>query len=162
MTVRVVDRGAAALLKAAEDARESFRVKVGIVGDDTNKTPYEENGDITVAEVAEQHEFGIGVPQRSWLRAFVDQNEGRIKGDLRGLAETVLRRHLPVGRGLAQLGTKIVAGIQQRMANRIPPPLHPYTLMMRKHGGTVPLIDTGQLRSSITYLVEPGGPEGTS
>jgi hypothetical protein len=48
-----------------------------------------------------------------------------------------------------------VGVIKQRIANGIAPPNSPYTIARK--GSSKPLIDTGQLRNSITYQVEIGG-----
>ena len=161
MSARVVvrDRGANSLLRAVEEGHASHWVKVGIIGSNGDKT-YEEGE--SIAEVAEKHEFGIGVPQRSWLRGYVDPNVSAIENDLRSIARMVLIQHRSVMLGLGQLGAKSVGGIQARIASRIPPDLAPLTLALRRHGGDVPLIDTGQLRSSISFLttvIDPGSEE---
>ena len=151
MSVRVTDRGANAVVRALAGAS---RIRIGVLGSET----YPDG--TSVAEVGEMHEFGLGVPQRSWLRDFVDVNDGLIKADFRSIARAVEARRGTLLAGLTQLGAKIVAGIQVRIANQIPPALAESTLLRRRHGGTVPLIDTGQLRSSISFVVESGGSEG--
>src|SRR5262245_39865552 len=41
---------------------------------------------LSVGEVAAIHEFGLGVPERSWLRAWVDGDKASIYATLRALA----------------------------------------------------------------------------
>lgn len=103
---------------------------------------------ITMGEIAAIHEFGIGVPERSFLRGYFKESNATV-------AEAALR--LLRSRGatpamLETLGTWLVGQIQLRIANRIPPPLAASTIARK--GSDVPLIDTGQLRSSIAYKVE--------
>lgn len=122
---------------------------------------------VTVAEIAAVHEFGEGrIPQRSFLRKTFDEREGAIRGVLEdGIADVIAERFTPqqvmdkagmIVRGMVQ--TAIQAGIE--------PPLSEMTIASRdakaKHGGGLqslagqhtPLIDTGQLLSSITHTVE--------
>lgn len=153
--VRVVDHGANALLRAVTGARPAV-VKVGIVG--SKASAQEADSGLTVAEVAEKHEFGIGVHRRSWLIDYVDANMSLLQARMRAIADTVVRLHRPERPGLEQFGQKAVGEIQERIAARIPPPLSDVTIAMK--GSDVPLIDTGQLRSSISYIVENAGGPG--
>jgi hypothetical protein len=129
-------------------------LSVGVLGGDASAK--HEESDLTVADVAEIHEFGLGsAPRRSFLAGWADENKEQIttvviKGGqalARGKVETVDQL-------LEQIGVWAVGGIQTRMANNIPPPLAPQTI--QRKGSSVALIDTGQLRSSISYRVEQG------
>jgi len=148
VTVRVVDKGANKLLK--DLAVAALATDIGIMGSEAGDTY--EGGGMTTAEVAERHEFGIGVPQRSWLRGYVDENESIIMARLRAISDSIARGKGSLRIGLEQLGVLTVGEIQERISNRIAPALAEATI--KRKGSDVPLIDTGQLRSSVTHIVK--------
>lgn len=109
---------------------------------------------ITIGEIAEIHEFGLGsCPRRSFLQDWADESKDRIRQVVRAGAEALVRGDLdsPL-QFLNQFGAWGVGQVQKRMASNIPPPLAPETI--RRKGSSVALIDTGQLRSSVSYRVE--------
>lgn len=111
---------------------------------------------ITLAELGEIHEFGLGVPQRSFIGDWVDETEREKMDQLRGVARAVVEGTIEsVEDGFEQLGNLYVAQVQKRIADGIPPPLADMTVKAK--GSSTPLIDTGQLRSAITYKVKKGG-----
>lgn len=108
------------------------------------------DGGMTVLDVANIHEFGLGtVPERSFLRAYIDENQGRIQKMLVVLLESVVAGKRSPQQALDILGAKMVGEIQARISAGISPPLTPETIARK--GSDVPLIDTGQLRASITF-----------
>lgn len=153
MVARVVDRdlGWRALLRRA-DATGTARVLVGIHADDGAEAASGGAGQ-TVVAVASFHEFGLGVPQRSWLRAGIDENRGEINKLTRRLGRAIIsnRRRLSANRALDLLGLDIVAKLQARIRAGIPPENAPKTIEAK--GSSVPLIDTGQMIQSITSRV---------
>lgn len=109
---------------------------------------------LTVGEIGEIHEFGLGsAPRRSFLADWADEHTddfGKVvTAGARALVQGKLSGPLQF---LEQVGAWAVGSIQQRMADNIPPPLAPETI--KRKGSSVALIDTGQLRSSITYRVD--------
>jgi len=112
-------------------------------------------GPLTTAELFAIHEFGLGnVPERSMLRAWVDGNKRSINREISKAAQRILKtanQGKASKRELNRLGLAFVASIQGRIAASIPPPLAPATI--KRKGSSVPLIDTGQLRQSITHKV---------
>ena len=162
--VRVRDRGANRVVKAVEAARGMREVRVGIMGAEGG-AGYKSGAGMTVAEIAEFHEFGFGNnPRRSWLRDYVDQNEAKIRTRLDALGTAVFRRGRPVAPGLEQFGSLTAEDIKDRMADGPPewPALSEAYANSARRGKnqgdtTARLIDTGQLRSSITHLVVEGG-----
>jgi len=142
--IRDTDHGAKALLKKV---RRAGSVKVGVMGSEAG----EKHGDLTVADIATFHEFGLGNPKRSFIADYVDEGVSDIEAKIRSAAERVIRGST-IERELSILGLYIQGEIQKRMSAGIPPPLKPATIARK--GSSTPLIDTGQLRSSITYEVE--------
>lgn len=130
-------------------------VKVGII---TGKAEEAHAGtSLSNAQIGAIHEFGIGnVPSRSFIRAYFDAHKNEILGNLGAIAKRVMTRPKhgiaqPISFFLGRLGLKAVGGIQTLIANRIPPKLADETI--KRKGSDVPLIDKGQLRSSITYAL---------
>lgn len=148
--LKVKDNGASTVLA---NAGVRLRVSVGVIG---AKAAGQHDGappGTTIAEIAEKHELGLGVPERSFLRAYVDANEAEIKKDLRAAFQQILRGKFTPKRAAEILGLRHVGGIQQYIADKkVVPPLSPVTIRIK--GSDVPLIDTGQLRSAITHVVE--------
>lgn len=127
-----------------------FSCLIGVQGQDAART--HEGGKETMAEIANQHEFGLGVPERSWLRAWMDENEAMIRNDLRRAAMRIIEGKLTPAKAAEILGMKYVAHIQTRIANGILPANSERTIARK--GSSTPLIDTGQFRSSITSIME--------
>lgn len=108
---------------------------------------------LTVGDIAEIHEYGLGNnPERSFIRAWVDENPGKIKVAMTRLMVSVVKGKRDKGQALDAFGLWAVGQMQKRIASGIAPPLTAATIL--KKGSTIPLIDTGQLRASITYQVK--------
>lgn len=122
----------------------------------------------TMAEIATINEFGSPehhIPERSFLRATLDENEDRFQKRLgTALGEIITEPHA-AERALGMLGEVAVGSVQARMAQGIAPALSPVTIAERARKGrpsTKPLIDTGRLRQSIEYEVRVKGREVAS
>ncbi len=148
-TVRDIDRGYRKLHKNLADGG-AVSMLVGVQGKEADEAHQE--SEQTVGEVASINELGLGVPERSFLRAWVDENEAAIMEDLRDVMRGVLAGRFTKEQGMQLLGVKYVAAIQERITAGIEPPNAPYTIA--KKGSSTPLIDTGQLKSAITFLLE--------
>ena len=141
------DHGAKRLLEQIAKIKGAA-VDVGVIGDKAAA----QHGETTVADIAVIHEFGLGVPERSFVRGYVDGNP-RSMQTARKAAEAVAKG-MDVEQALNLVGLSHVGGMQQRIADGIDPPLSESTI--KGKGSSTPLIDTGQLRSSITHrLVKP-------
>lgn len=156
-TVVVTDHGAAKL-RAQLEKLSKTRVKVGVLDDAPKRTAASKKGEkLTLLEVAAVHEFGApdaGIPQRSFIRATVDLRASEIAADQETIAAGVLAGKITPEQGAEMLGARVQGMIQTRIAEGISPPLKPATIARKK--SSKPLVDTGQLRSSITYRVEVG------
>ena len=102
-------------------ARGLPSVTVGIHADD-GAAVKEGSEELTVAEVAAVHEFGIGVPERSWLRGYVDESEPDIKRRLRASADAVTRGRIDAQTAADRIGLHIVGGMRERIMDGIQPP----------------------------------------
>lgn len=161
MTGRItdVDRGLAAV---AQRVAERGRVRVGLLAD-KGQEPKTQRGptgaivptEMTLVDIAAIHEFGApaaGIPKRSFLRDTVDGGADEIRRTQSVVARQIVLGGLRVRTGLDRIGAKVSGMIQRRIARRIPPPNAEATV--ERKGSDVPLIDTGQLRSSITWALE--------
>lgn len=107
----------------------------------------------TVALVATVHEYGLGTsPERSFLRAWHDENRGKNLEAFRKIYKAVIAEKYDVKTGLDRLGLHFVAQIQNRIARGIEPALKDATIKRKK--SSKPLINTGQLRSSIRHRLD--------
>jgi hypothetical protein len=133
--------------------RLKFRGKVD-VGILTGNAPYEGTGEegATILDVATWNELGIGRPERSFIRAWFDLHLAENKHELHEALEAVARGSLEPRQALELLGQKFVGAIQARISEGIPPENAPSTIAAK--GSSKPLIDTGQLRSSVSYKVD--------
>ena len=93
----------------------------------------------------------INIPERSFIRAGFDQNKSKIIKSGEGLLERVINLELSVDAFFDALGESIVGMIQEYMTDLRDPGLHPKTIEQKKSSN--PLVDTGQLRDSITHKV---------
>lgn len=122
---------------------------------------------LTNPQLAAIHEFGGGnVPERSFLRATVDQDRS-IETFARDQAAQVATGMMPAKQAGERVGVIATAAVKRRIRAHIPPPLAAVTIERKlgkgSHGGglaskggdaAAPLIDTGQLINSITYQVK--------
>jgi hypothetical protein len=125
-------------------------LSVGILEGDAGKE--HADSELTVGEVGEIHEFGLGVPRRSFLAGWVDEAQDKIVNVIVRGGQALAQRKITMPNLLEQTGAWAVGQIQERISNGIAPANAPSTIAQK--GSSVPLIDTGQLRASITYKVE--------
>lgn len=152
-SVRDQDRGAREVVRRMADAGKQV-VKVGIFGDAASETKEgrDETGLATNVEVASFHEFGLGNnPERSFIRATVDDSLEEIKELQRKVGKGILQRRFSEAQGLGIIGAFVQAEIQKRIQAGIPPDLTDAT--KDRKGSSTPLIDTGQLIQSIAWEV---------
>ena len=155
--VRDKDKGLHTLVERLKDLQDGdgWTIQVGVldaegeakIGHDGNEEP------VSLADVAAFHEYGLGVPQRSFIGAYFDEHDREIHVRAHKSVEAYLKGTIDKERCLAQVGSFCVGGIQVRISQGIEPWLLPSTIKAK--GSSVPLVDTGQLRSSITWKVKP-------
>jgi hypothetical protein len=132
-------------------------VKVGVL-EGTQRKARKQSRRIMMAMIAAVHEYGSPkrhIPERSYIRSWVDQNKGDIHRILHKLLGNVEDGKIDATTALKKLGAFGVAGIRKQIRSVKSPPLKPATI--ERKGSTQPLIDTGQLRNSIHYQVEKLG-----
>jgi len=145
-------------IKSAMRRGVSQRVlDVGIIGD--NASGVHEDSDLTNAQIATIHEFGgkdNRPPERSFIRETIDKKRQTYIRKMEQIARLFFEKKMSLTKGLGLLGEKVQGDIKRWMKSGIPPPLADSTINAKTVAGkkkTVPLIDTGQLWGSITYVV---------
>lgn len=150
--VRDNDRGYLDRLETLLRLREPAHIDVGIL-EAAGAEPHGTGA--SVLDVGLYNEFGTDtIPERSFIRAWYDEAEGDLQHALTALMERVGSGKLTRAQALELLGQRMVGQVQSRMSEGLPPPNAPSTV--RQKGSSTPLIDTGVLRSSISYRVEVG------
>ncbi|WVH13983.1 hypothetical protein CASP1_00062 [Alcaligenes phage CASP1] len=108
-----------------------------------------ESGDLTVAAVGAYNHFGVPdkIPARPWLDVGVDTGTKEYLETIEeGIAEGLDSKQI-----LEQVGALAVGYTQQFITDLRDPPNADSTI--KKKGSDNPLIDTGNLRQSVTYSV---------
>lgn len=135
-------------------------VMVGIPSTATARS----DGPLNNAEIGYIHEFGApaaNIPARPFLRPAVDSMRDRIAAYMRSGALAALNGDKGgVTYALTALGLTAQNVVRAKIQSGPFVPLKPSTLAKRRAAGrtgTRPLIDTGQLRNSINYVLRRKG-----
>lgn len=156
MSVRIkdTDHGYRKMRENMKRASKGGGVSVGIHANEGAQS--EAGSAVTVLDVAIWNEFGLGVDERSFLRAWVDENASVNAEKLRKAMISVVRGQKTLEQELELIGLSFQGGIQKKIASGVMPQNRQSTI--DKKGSSTPLIDTGQLRQSITFLVRDKPP----
>ena len=146
------DKGFARILSnIISNAKESY-VTIGIHQEQGEKA----HGEFTVAQIAAVHEYGSpehNIPQRSFIRDTHDLNLRMNRQWMKQVQARVLKGELTQHQALTLMGEVGAKQMVSRMNLGIPPGLKPATIKRKK--SSKPLIDTGQLKGSIGFKVNP-------
>jgi hypothetical protein len=141
------DRGWKKLGKVIKDRRVKY-VDVGVMA--VHDLRSDDVGNVMLAMV---HEFGLGVPERSFIRDLIDQNQTMYIKFINKLAYQVAIGRISKKVALTLLGAKVEADMKAYVRAGIDPGLAASTVAAK--GSSTPLIDKGELLSSIDYEVGP-------
>lgn len=159
----------------------NVEVLVGVPSDTSDRPPdldpQDESG-ITNAALAYIHDQGVpeaGIPQREFMRPGVADVLPEVQRRLESAMRAAMRGDAIVAEmAMHQAGLVAQSGIRNRIDAGVPPPLSEYTLRRRAAKGrkgaqleldnraqglapgmehAKPLIDTGEMRKSITYVL---------
>lgn len=110
------------------------------------------SGDITVAGIGYAHEYGTAtLPERSFMRSTIQAKKKEIIALQKKLLKQIVNGTMKVEDGLGLLGEFMSDAISQKIVSISSPPNTPETIEAK--GSSNPLIDTSQLKNSITYEV---------
>jgi hypothetical protein len=137
-----------AIRKSVAAASGNF-VKVGVPSGKNEKdgTP--------IAMIAAVHEFGSvtrGIPERSFLRAGIRENQADFVRLNRVNLAKVAAGRMHVRDALGQLGAMAAGKVQTKITDGPFEPLKAATI--NRKGSSKPLINTGNMRQAITWKVD--------
>lgn len=128
---------------------EKGTVDVGILAGEGKH----EDSELTVAQVGFYNEFGTStIPERSFIRSTIEGDRKDIKKVAKAQYKKVLNGKTTVEDGLGILGAFTAGLIQEKFTNNNWPSNSSATIAIK--GSSTPLIDSGQLRQSISYQVK--------
>ena len=146
----------------------SHQVEIGIFADASR------DGAVPMLVIAAANEFGakipkrqarfedlddenpeewVIIPERSYLRAWFDENVDVLQATMEHLIGQVVEGKISGRAALETIGGYVATHVQAYMVDLKTPPNAPSTI--RRKGSSNPLIDTGQLKDSITWKVVP-------
>jgi hypothetical protein len=112
----------------------------------------------TVATIAYRNEYGVGVPERPFMRMTIKSSKAAWFEMAAQIAKKQYKGAERVETGLRRLGLKMVQNHKGTIRNGVPPPNSPITILRK--GSSKPLVDTGQMINSIrAEVVLPDGTE---
>ena len=128
-------------------------VLIGIQGAEASQV-HEGDKKITNLDVAVANEFGRGhIPERSFIRASLQANKDTYRDAGTKIYKNIIRSpKVDITPLLEKLGAKASADMKNYMVELRDPPNAPSTIARKKSSN--PLIDTGQLKNSITWAVQ--------
>lgn len=140
------------LKRIKEELEEDNYVLVGMPNETGSKI--HQDSKLNNATIAAIHEFGApeqGIPERSFLRAGLEQNKNTLSKAAEKAVENAIDGKADIAKGMDAVGSLAAASVKKYISEGIAPPLK----KPRKTGGSEdkPLIDTGELRSSITWVL---------
>jgi len=110
------------------------------------------DGDITVAGIGFAHEFGTAtLPERSFMRSTTKENKAKIISLQKKLLKQISNGTIEIDKALGLVGELVSDLIRRKIVNIKSPPNTPETISAK--GSSNPLIDTSQMKNSITYEV---------
>lgn len=131
-------------------------VFVGFPADkEETEKPYTETG-VRVLDVAIWNEYGTPtVPARPFLRTAIEENRDEINKRYDAIVTRCLTepKKVNVKKELSRLGLFAVAKVREKIVSLDDPPNAQATI--DKKGSSNPLVDTGQMAQSVTFLVAP-------
>lgn len=116
----------------------------------------EETGEeVDMAQIAMFNELGTSTsPPRPFLRMTVDENQPKINAMCEQQAKNIAKGGT-AEQSLKELGAFGVSLVQEKIGNGTFTANKPSTIKAK--GSAKPLIDTGQMRQSVHYVIKKGG-----
>ena len=149
---KIIDRdmGYKHLVKQVKKLSKKPRVEAGLVREQ-GEIPKSNSNSLTVAAVALFNEFGLKVPERSFLRSTFDEQNKKWVRNLTNQINAVLYRGADAKTLLQKLGIFMEKDIKKKIMSGDFVPNAPRTIARKK--SSKPLIDTSQMLTSIKNKV---------
>lgn len=130
-------------------------VKVGVFIDKKGGADVDPESGLTNVAKAAIHQFGApeaGIPARDFLSAPFDRNRDAYVAIIRKLMPLVVLGKMSEQKMLDIVGMQAVTDVNKyvRQGEGVPPPLKPATIARK--GSSRPLIDTGRMLASVTWV----------
>lgn len=119
-------------------------------GEFANGGRFKKNGNFQTEHIIPAHT--VTIPERSFLRVPLHQNQDNIKKAFRALTGKVTRGEITAFQMLDQIGARAAGYCQEAIETGIKPENAPSTIARK--GAATPLIDQGILKGAITHVVE--------
>lgn len=134
---------------------KKLQVRVGVQGGKRYKKKSrdgkEEEG-TDLVDIAIWNELGTGrIPARPFLGQTVDQHGGEIQQISAEMVQKICKGQLDAQSAFKKIGVVTVGYVQDQITNGEFEPNAPMTV--QRKGSDHPLIDTGQLRRGISYVI---------
>ena len=113
-----------------------------------------DESDLSVAGIGFVHEFGSkdgSIPERSFIRSTIQGKKKQIIAMQKKLLKKIISGDMEVEQALGLLGEYVSDEIRKKIVSIKDPPNKQSTIDAK--GSSNPLIDTSQLKNSITYEV---------
>lgn len=137
------------------------------VGSPTKKGSHKPASDISeIAEIAIKNEFGVSeggrwkIPPRPFFRNAIDTNRAAFNSFRNRQYENTLAGLIDVDQAIGNIGEWLAAKVKRSIVRLRTPPNAPATIARK--GSSNPLIDTGQMRQSVTHADKIGGGKSSS
>lgn len=149
-TVRITSRG----LSFNQLASNAHKLAAKAINVGVLRTAGKEKDGTDLVAVAAYNEFGTkNIPARPFLRIASDKNKAKWERLMAGVANRVVVNQMGIDQARNLLGNQAVGDVQKVIGNRgLLKPNNPATV--KKKGSDAPLIDTGNLRQSISFEVK--------
>lgn len=96
--------------------------------------------------------FGGPIPERPFMRNTMRSNRTKYLTAMKTSAVHILRGSVTIAATLQKLGVLAVRDIQKEIVSLTSPGNSPVTIAIK--GSSNPLIDTGEMRQSVTYKID--------
>jgi hypothetical protein len=103
----------------------------------------------TIPEVGAKNEFGIGIPERSFIRSTIAENINKYNKLRREMIAGIILGKITSEKAIAVLGEELKKDIQAKIVAFSEPGNSEATIAIK--GVDNPLIDTGTMRQSIQW-----------
>ena len=135
------DKAKARIKKLVKEFDKNKLLSVGLP---QGSNPYPDG--TSVIDVGIAHEFGTEtLPERSFLRATLAENKQKYRNFMKRIPSKIINGQSKSETEMERLGLVVSSDCKSRIYDGIEP--------KKKRGEGVPLIDTGHLVESITYVV---------
>lgn len=161
------DSGWKALYNRVKSLNGSVEVTVGVLGNTETGGLHQKDAagksqPLTVVEIAAVQEFGTRdgrIPSRPVIRGTFDRLREELQQDINKLVLKVLFEGLNPVKAMSMIGLKLSSEMKKTITQGagIPPPNAQSTIDAK--GSARPLVDTGRLLNSYSYVVTVDGQE---